>query len=187
MGVLQLEPRRAAFVYPIEPAPPTAVLVPVFRTSDTAPVFLDGWGDAARGFAPAAIAASKGQLARLASLDDKPHLTHAVIRIARPGERWLSETERDLLWDAFQVPIFEQVVDTMGHVLAQDCEAHDGLHIASMVFSKHLTARGHYIENELCGCGRKSLRLKQSPQEERFGRAVYRQRIRLTELANASA
>jgi phenylacetate-CoA ligase len=42
----------------------------------------------------------------------------------------LSEEDRNELWRAFEVPIFEQCLGPGGAVLAWECEAHDGLHIA---------------------------------------------------------
>jgi hypothetical protein len=36
---------------------------------------------------------------------------------------------RDLLWRAFQVPVFEYFLDDNGRVAAQECEIHDGLHL----------------------------------------------------------
>lgn len=176
---LQLEPRRMPFVHPIHLRVKTAVFVPVFRSSELAPVFLDGWGPEIEAFEPEAIAASKAQLAAIAAAGCVGELAHGVVRIARPGERWLTEAERESLWDAFRAPVFEQVVDRSGAVLAQECEAHDGLHIESMVFSRELAAKGYYIENEKCGCGRPALRLRQPRREERFGRAAYRQLLRL--------
>jgi phenylacetate-coenzyme A ligase PaaK-like adenylate-forming protein len=41
----------------------------------------------------------------------------------------LSGEDRDLLWRAFGVPVFEQLRGWDGSVLARECEVHDGLHI----------------------------------------------------------
>lgn len=41
----------------------------------------------------------------------------------------LKAQDRDLLWRAFQVPVFEQFRGFSQELLAWECEAHDGLHI----------------------------------------------------------
>lgn len=41
----------------------------------------------------------------------------------------LKSQDRDLLWRAFQVPVFEQFRGYSQELLAWECEAHDGLHI----------------------------------------------------------
>ncbi len=41
----------------------------------------------------------------------------------------LKAEDRDLLWRAFQVPVFEQFRGYAQELLAWECEAHDGLHI----------------------------------------------------------
>lgn len=43
----------------------------------------------------------------------------------------LREDDRDLFWNAFQVPVFEQFRGFSGELLAWECEAHDGLHVAA--------------------------------------------------------
>ncbi|MBL8175762.1 MAG: hypothetical protein JNK48_13895 [Bryobacterales bacterium] len=43
----------------------------------------------------------------------------------------LKTPDRDLLWRAFQVPVFEQFRGFSQELLAWECEAHDGLHIHS--------------------------------------------------------
>jgi hypothetical protein len=85
--------------------------------------------------------------------------------IARPGEPRLNDTDRDRLWRAFRVPIFEQIVGRAGELLAAECEAHDGLHIES----PRLKIEGLPIDASPCACGRKTPRL---PPAE-IGRAVH--------------
>jgi hypothetical protein len=171
------------FVYPIPPAPRTAVLVPWFASgklasgklasgkpsSDkfsagrfrtgllaTAPIrmFRDGWGPEAAAFAPAALA---GTFEQLCSLDRQclPSLTHALIVLGRPGADRLTEADRDRLWDTFRVPVFEQIIGKSGELLAAECEAHDGLHVES----SRLPLANDYLDASPCPCGRKSPRI----------------------------
>jgi hypothetical protein len=112
--------------------------------------------------APAAIG---GSLRQVAALEAVASPTHAVIVISRPGEPRCTEADRDRLWRAFQVPVFEQIVGWAGELLAAECEAHDGLHIES----PHLRIDGLPIDTSLCACGRETPRLP--PLEIRRGAA----------------
>jgi hypothetical protein len=81
-------------------------------------------------------------------------LTHAAIALARPGEALLTNADRDLLWQLFHVPIFEQIIGSEGEVLAAECEAHDGLHVESP-----REWIGYRVEEAPCGCGKTTPRL----------------------------
>ena len=166
------------FEYPIPPAPRTAVLVPWFSkktfakktfskktfakkwfyetTFDKNPVriFAEGWGPEASAFAPAALVATFEQLCSL-DRQSVPSLTHALIVLGRPGSDRLSEEDRDRLWKAFRVPVFEQVIGTSGELLAAECEAHDGLHLES----PRLPLDDEYLDASPCPCGRKTPRI----------------------------
>jgi hypothetical protein len=132
-------------------------------------VFPDGWSDAAAAFLPAALAATREQLLKLASADP-PVLTHALIVVHAPGGALLSAAERERLWRAFRVPAFEQMIGERGELLAAECEAHDGLHIElpGRDWSRYL------IEPAACACGRKTPRLSHTEALERTrAAAVY--------------
>jgi hypothetical protein len=156
------------FVYPIAPAPRTAVLVSWFSKNRFAKdrfskgtfgsrplrVFADGWCPEAAAFEPAALA---GTYAQLRALDRQsvPSLTHALIVLSRPGEDRLTEEDRDRLWRTFRVPVFEQVIGKSGELLAAECEAHDGLHVDS----PRLPIDHEYVDASPCPCGRKTPRI----------------------------
>jgi hypothetical protein len=154
--------RKASFLYPVLPEPRTAVLARGFRTSGNIRVFPQGWCDEAAVFRPATIAGSKAQLTAL--LSARPvSLTHALIVILRLGEKLVTEGERERFWRAFGVPVFEQIVDRSGHLLASECEAHDGLHVDSAeVELRTFELEGYRLDPTPCGCGRKSPRLRAS-------------------------
>lgn len=143
--------RKAAFHYPLRPAPRTAVLVPGFRSRGPVRVFNEGWGEDAAKFAPQAIAAALPQLEALAGAVS---LTHAIVVFRIAPEPRLTEYEREWLWQAFRVPVFEQVIAQDCALLASECEAHNGLHIESPRF-----AGDHEIDVAPCGCGRTGPRL----------------------------
>jgi hypothetical protein len=106
-------------------------------------------------FEPCAMAATWPQLETLMR-KKIPALTHALIVLARPGDALLTRRERDELWTAFQVPVFQQIVNGRGVLLASECEAHDGLHIESA----QVVTIGAPLDRKICGCGRSAPRLK---------------------------
>ena len=145
-------------MYPVHPAARTAILVPWFHESVLANrplrVFAHGWSTDAAVFAPAAIAGTFEQLSALAR-NGVPSVTHCIIVLWRPGESRLTEADRDNLWFAFRVPVFEQVIGKAGKLLAAECEAHDGLHVQSPAIS----VVGESLDDSLCPCGRKTPRI----------------------------
>jgi hypothetical protein len=145
-------------VYPVHPAPRTAILVPWFycglRTQRSLRVFPHGWSRDAAAFMPGSIAGTYEQLSALAG-SGTPFLTHSVIILWRPGQPRLTEACRDSLWAAFHVPVFEQVVGKSGELLAAECEAHDGLHLVAP-FSH---GEDESLDDSLCPCGRKTPRI----------------------------
>jgi hypothetical protein len=165
--------RKSVFRYPMDPAPRTAVLAACFRQPRLRPnypvrVFPAGWSEEVSAFAPAAIAAPREQLLGLAAIDRPPVVTHAVIALENPGDPMLSAYERQRLWAAFRVPVFEQIIGRDGELLAAECEAHDGLHIETA----GLPWEGYRLEVAPCGCGRKTPRLTQAASAERVRSAA---------------
>jgi hypothetical protein len=80
----------------------------------------------------------------------------------------LSAAERERLWRAFRVPIFEQIIGPDGELLAAECEAHDGLHVEAAGFSWD----AYRMERAPCGCGRKTPRLTSIQPAERLRSAA---------------
>ncbi len=67
---------------------------------------------------------------RLAGANLLPSLRSAIVvlsSLALPGAP-MTDDHRDLLWRAFGLPVFEQLLGPDGSVIAQECEVHDGLH-----------------------------------------------------------
>lgn len=138
------------------------------------------------GFRPDTIAAPVRKLRRLAEdvLSGRlelPPLRSAIIGFSGLTNGYLTTEDRDLFWDAFRVPVFEQFRGFTRELLAWECDAHDGLHIdmANAVFElsprgellltcldapdytilrlrTELTAR---IDESVCGCGDATPRL----------------------------
>ena len=143
--------RRAVLSYPILPAPRTAVLNALIRSKGNFRVFAGGWSEDAVRFGAQSIAGRLEQIEELRSIASP---THALIVLRWEWEPGLSLEDRDRLWHAFGVPAFEQVIAANGELLAFECEAHCGLHIASRRFA----AGDHEIERSRCACGKTSPR-----------------------------
>jgi hypothetical protein len=87
------------------------------------------------------------------------------VRIKRDGrlsdgvwikrDAWLTDPDRDWLWSAFRVPIFEQIIGESGELLATECEAHNGMHVQSA----KLRCEQRDLDTTPCACGRDSPRL----------------------------
>ncbi len=75
---------------------------------------------------------------KLRGLFDLPSLSMALVVLTRLDDSPLASHHRDLLWEAFRVPVFEQVLGWDGTVIARECEAHDGLHVATSSAIPHL-------------------------------------------------
>ncbi len=157
-GVLFGSGRKDPFVYPVHPAPRTAVLVPWFNesvlTNRPVRIFPQGWSVDAAAFAPAAVAGTLEQMSALAR-DGISSLTHSVIILWQAQQQRLSDADRNGLWRAFRVPVFEQIIGKSGKLLAGECEAHDGLHVSSPA----LPLGGEPVDESPCPCGRKTPRI----------------------------
>jgi hypothetical protein len=140
----------AAFVHPLDPAPKTAILTSGFRESRNVRVFPEGWTEHAARFSPTAIAGPIEQLRRVARRGVA--LQHAVIALTYRSGPALSDIDREFLWRAFGVPVFEQFLGANNELLATECEAHQGLHI----FGEWNAGP---LDTSMCACGSKTPRL----------------------------
>lgn len=114
------------------------------------------------GFAVTPAAECKGSVAGLSGTFHE--LTRAASAGARarrmifalnyPGTPFLNETQRDHLWQVFQVPVFAVLVDRDGCLLAYECEAQAGLHV-----DPRASWSAGVLESAPCECGRPGLRL----------------------------
>ena len=116
----------------------------------------------------------------------------ALIAIHTPGAPLLRESERDLLWQRFKVPLYQQLRGFQGELLAAECDAQVGFHAneaiahwelrrqelvyTSLMNLRHPVLRlgaGWYgdLETSRCGCGCRSIRL--FPYERQpYGRRI---------------
>lgn len=150
--------RRPRFVSPLPIAPRTVVLEPLFR--ENAVTLYAGPQDAGaavriREFQPAVIA---GRLAPVLGLAGSAAPSHALVIFTGSGERRLNDRDRDALWRAYGVPVFEQVIADDGQLLAWECEAHNGLHLCGG--AQRLP--GFTVQTGMCDCGGSAPRVADS-------------------------
>jgi hypothetical protein len=88
----------------------------------------------------------------------------AIVVLTTVNGPTLEESHRELLWKAFGVPVFEQLRDSEGAVVARECEVHDGLHVDEMRVARGLSALNASMANEIvsepCECGSETPRLR---------------------------
>ncbi len=94
-------------------------------------------------YAPEVLVLALGPALSLADrknrgLFDLPSLKTAIVVLTSLADSALADHHRDLLWQAFGVPVFEQLRGWDGTVIAKECEVHDGLHIDEAAAILHL-------------------------------------------------
>lgn len=128
------------------------MLIGGFRSRFPVRVFPEGWESRARRFEPESIAGTPAQIDALAL--EQIAVTHSIVVLERRGER-ITAADRERWWKAFEAPLFEQIIGEDGELLAFECEAHDGLHVASAKFE----VSREELDVSVCGCGRTSPRV----------------------------
>lgn len=78
--------------------------------------------------AQALLAAARAIFAGDLSLES---IDVAIFVLIQIGDTPVPPPERDLIWRAFRVPVYELYVDSASNLLASECEAHDGWHVRS--------------------------------------------------------
>jgi hypothetical protein len=141
----------------MDPMPRTAILAPGFQETKLVRVFPNGWIENAARFRPSSIAGPPEQLRRLTRA--RLQMRHAVIVFTYEDQPGLSQADRELFWDAFGVPVFEQYLGPNNELQAMECEAHSGLHVVS-------GCGGLGVEQEKCACGNPAPRLSRGSRIE---------------------
>jgi hypothetical protein len=88
-------------------------------------------------------------------LFDLPSLSTALVVLTSVEDSPLADHHRDLLWRAFGVPLFEQLLGANKEVIAAECEVHNGLHVLDSEFP----IAGELM-TELCPCGAETPRVR---------------------------
>lgn len=92
----------------------------------------------------------------------------AVVVVTGFDDTPLMEDHRDLLWQAFGVPVYEQLRSDEGLILARECEVHDGMHACVEDLEMLENRFAGEITREHCECGAETPRLRWSHQPNSF-------------------
>jgi hypothetical protein len=147
----------AGFIHPLGPATRTAILARGFQETGTVRVFPNGWNERVERFRPTSLAGGVQQL-RHAALKNL-RLEHTVIAFTYAGQSGLSREDRELFWNAFGVPVFEEFLGPRNELLAMECDAHSGLHVVRGCDDLSL-------ERGACACGSSAPRISRTPRIE---------------------
>ena len=96
-----------------------------------------------------AVAGTFGELARAAGRGVQ---ARRAVYVLTSAAEFLSDGQRDELWRLFQVPVYALLVKHGGRVVAWECEAQNGLHVAEGG------------DESSCACGRPGLFRGQATQ-----------------------
>jgi hypothetical protein len=149
----------APFVYPSAGNPRVAVLVPGFRETRQVRYFSRLDDEEAVRFEPEVLAGTAAQLRRIALSRSPASVRNAVVVLTHEGEAGLAEYDRDMFWDVFGVPAFEQYLTRRRRLLASECDAHEGLHVCGPFSCRE----GWQLDRSPCDCGDPSPRLVMAP------------------------
>ncbi len=159
-------PRRASggnpFLSPLPVPVRAAVLSPGFAETRWVRVFPGGWGRDVEQYRPELVAATLTDLRRMAALTamgriDLSSLDCALVAFTGNHRPCLTDADRNLFWRVFEIPLFEQFLDSKGRVVAAECDAHEGLHILTRGFLFY--GRESEIDPAPCRCGRPGPRI----------------------------
>lgn len=142
------------------------MLAPGFRNDRQTRCFPNGFTSDALHYQPEVLAGSIQTLRDIAHSVQRGgvslrSLEYAVVVLTELHRGLLSPEDRRLLWDAFGVPVFEQIMGPRMETLATECEAHCGLHLStscSQIEDLEAALSATVIETP-CACGQPGTRL----------------------------
>jgi hypothetical protein len=140
--------------YPLAQLPRVAVFRLPLAQSRQVRVFTAMEWRRMEGFRPQTLAGHYLELARTADLMRRgllclPELQFPLVVFSEPG-RLMEDSQRDSLWRWFGLPVFEQVRDSEGLLIARSCEAASGFHVVHPAASRIL---GGHVVHTACNCG----------------------------------
>lgn len=145
----------APFVYPSAGNPRVAVLMPGFRETKQIRYFSRLDEDEVARFEPEVLAGTSAQLREIALTGLAVSVRKGVVVFTQEGEAGPTEYDRNIFWDAFGVPAFQQYLDRDNRLIATECDAHDGVHVYGPVPRRD----DWRLDDTPCGCGNTRPRL----------------------------
>ncbi|MGQ9634329.1 MAG: hypothetical protein ACUVXB_08785 [Bryobacteraceae bacterium] len=182
-------PPPADLFWPVPPPSRTAVLMEGFREGWRTRFFGPQDFGRLRKYAPDALAGPVSALRTLAEripsrICWNPKLRHSLMAMLVFPQTGVTAETRELLWRVFEVPLYAQILSPSRNLLAWECQAHAGYHVAEQnaVFElvpglvepelvvtslvdlrdpvlRLATGLTATIERSRCGCGFQSPRL----------------------------
>lgn len=146
---------RRVLHYPLYPPPRVAVLGLELDGPAGVRCLVDWTPEALARLRPQALAGWWNDLAEvarsvLAGDLELPDLVFPILVFSRAGSGPLPPRCHDLLWEWFRVPTFEQIRGSGGELIAFECAARAGFHLAPGVEAEALSL-ARWLES--CPCG----------------------------------
>ena len=158
---------RAFFRYPLQPCPKVAVVCDTLRVPSGCRHISEHEQVDLRSVNAETIAAPAGWILRSGANGWTP--TYPMIVFTGTYHGFLDNAARDEMWQRFGVPVFEQLLDDQGRVVASECEAHAGLHLdplfrrsfhqGELMLNGQPTGIATREMDGLCGCGATETRI----------------------------
>lgn len=150
----------------------TALLAAGFQETETVRCFPFQPFEDLADYQPESLAGSVQRLCRLAEAVQErrialPSLRHAVIAFTGLKHGCLKNEQRELLWRAFHVPVYEQFRGFGHEILAWECEAREGLHVHAENAIFESAGAGSLLVTSL-GCTEYSILRMQTDMEARL-------------------
>jgi hypothetical protein len=154
--------RKQRLLFPLKFSGPVAILEEGFKRGRNQRMFRAPDYVGLEEYCPEVLAASLDTVLVLADEKRRGRLSLSSVQTALVvfttlDDSPLEDSHRDILWNTFGVPVFEQLRNAEGKVIARECEVHDGLHIdAGTAIPEHACE----VLLDPCECGADTSRLK---------------------------
>lgn len=154
-----------ALEYPLFPAPRVAVLGARLRPQTGVRSFPQWTPQQLMAYEPMALAGSYYELSTVARQMGTgqlylPRLRFPLLVFTSLHQALLSSDRHEQLWQWFRLPVFEQIRGEGCELLAYECEAREGFHLAEGVAAARV--RGVLL-HETCPCGSETQRVRLTP------------------------
>jgi hypothetical protein len=83
-------------------------------------------------------------------------VARAVFPVRRSASPFLTDSQRDTLWDLFKVPVYALILDSHDEVVGYECEMQDSIHLREDYAARLLYGN---VDSSPCDCGRPGPRL----------------------------
>lgn len=172
------KPQLPSLVYPLYPSPRVAVLGTSMDEEFGVRSFPRWSVCELERFQPEALAGSMAELTTVARLRRHGQmalrcLKYPIVVLTNAGDPPLDASQHDDLWRWFGLPVFEQIRDRRGNLIAYECEARNGYHLAPGVVLDAAMSGLRWFSGatrERCECGAATTRLM--PRAEEHSRAI---------------